>query len=223
MTDEQRTYWEKKIIAWEGSMRGASNPRSVPFLERAAAPFRKSLILRLEVAERLLKNQIAGKIVADLGCGSGMLARNLSAYGPSQVIGVDIALPAVQTAQQRSRDAGIAPSLVDFVCKDVRYDTDFLAKVDVVVGVGFLDYLNKDECLALFRSIRGKAFLFSSPVEKEFSLRALLRQIYLKLAGCPGSYRYSRAELDDMFRGMGNIHHYNKNSIRFVTNLPIGP
>lgn len=214
----QKSYWETKIIDWEKSAYSRKNILGKSFLDWLATPFRKILIKRFIVAEKLASSHIGGKIVLDLGCGSGLLLKRLARYKPKRLIGIDIAPSAIRLAEKRLKNSSLK---IDLICADVRKETGFLIQADIIIGIGFIDYFSPQELLGLLKNIQNKYFLFSFPA-KVFSLREIIQKIYLILARCPGFYKYSRSEMNSLLKkaGIKNWWYYDKEKIRFVTNLP---
>jgi putative methylase len=73
------------------------------------------------------EGDIADKVVADLGCGTGILAIGAAKLGAKRVIGVDLDGNALTQAEANARSTGVA---IDYVREDV---TEFAEKVDTVV------------------------------------------------------------------------------------------
>ncbi len=217
---DQQSYWDKKILEWEGTMYAGG--ARVSLIERLAVPFRTQLKKRLLVAEELVKNYVVNRTLCDLGCGSGIFIIRLLKYNPRNLVGVDIAPSGIEAANRHVSDLGLTGNEISFLCKDARVDSSFLREVDIVTGTGLLDYFQKHEIASLFRAVKEKKFLFSLPTEGKLGAREILRGIYLKIASCPGSYSCSRGELDGMLTeaGINNYWYYDRESIRFVTNLP---
>ena len=218
--NDQKTYWEKKIVDWEESVYKGKNSNTQPFFEKIATPFRKLNKVRTDTTEKLISLHIKNKIVADLGCGTGVFLEKLLKYKPKQIVGVDIASPAIRIAN-KSFINYVKSKKARFICEDLRKNTNVLKGIDVVVGIGFIDYFNSAEMLNLFKGVKGKTFLFSFP-DKIFSVREILQRIYVTMAGCPGCYKYSKIEMDDIIKksGIKDWWYYDKENIRFVTNLP---
>jgi putative methylase len=63
-------------------------------------------------------DDIIGKSVLDLGCGTGRLALGASYLGAKKVVGVDIDRSAIKTARENSRKAGLA-NFVQLVNGDI--------------------------------------------------------------------------------------------------------
>ena len=74
-----------------------------------------------------MDGNIAGRSVADLGCGNGILAIGAKLLGAERVIGIDIDEDAIKTARKNAAQLGLE---VDFLCMDIG---DFNEKVDTVV------------------------------------------------------------------------------------------
>ncbi|MEZ5962941.1 MAG: bifunctional 2-polyprenyl-6-hydroxyphenol methylase/3-demethylubiquinol 3-O-methyltransferase UbiG [Planctomycetota bacterium] len=68
---------------------------------------------RLAWLERHLPFSLAGAMVADIGCGGGLLALPLAARG-ARVVGLDHSLPSLRAAQRQ------APGAAHLVCADLR-------------------------------------------------------------------------------------------------------
>ena len=65
---------------------------------------------------------IEGKVVLDLGCGTGILGLGCVRLGASRVIGVEIDPAAVKVAQENVRDVGLSSEdIISFINKDVRH------------------------------------------------------------------------------------------------------
>lgn len=89
------------------------HPDPVPELEQYMTPG--------DVASTLLclaysQGDIAGKVVYDLGCGTGRLAIGAALLGAKKVVGVDIDERALEVARRNADKAGVK---VDWVMEDV--------------------------------------------------------------------------------------------------------
>ena len=111
---------------------------------------------------------------------------------------------------------------MEFLCADLRQDPTLLNEADVITGIGFMDYLAPSELRQFSRSLAGRTFLISFP-ERALSLRTILHRIYLKVANCPGSYLYSRPEMDRILEAAGASgwwYYVDADKVRYLTNLP---
>jgi len=218
--NNQKVYWEKKIIDWEKSVYKGKNSNRQPFFEKIATPFRKLNKIRTDTAERLVSPHIKNKVVADLGCGTGVFLEKLLKYKPRQLVGVDIASSAIRIANDNFKKR-VRSKKMRFICEDLRQRPKVLKNIDVVLGIGFIDYFNPTEMFNLFKNVKGKKFLFSFP-DRILSPREILQRVYVTMAGCPGCYKYSKTEMDAILKksGIKDWWYYDKENIRFVTHLP---
>lgn len=216
----QGEYWDDRIINWEKSAYSKQAISKQSLLDTVATPFRKILDRRMRDAERLLSPVVNGKVVLDCGCGTGKLLRDLRVFNPQRLIGIDIASSAINDAKQNANEHGLA-ELMEFHCIDIRNDPSICTEADIVTGLGFIDYLAPNELSELLALLSDKMFLFSFPA-KRVGVREILHPIYLRLAHCPGAFKYTRAEMDSILRA-ANIRtwwYYDRDQVRFVTNLP---
>jgi len=79
----------------------------------------------------------AGRTVLDVGCGTGMLAREVAARGASRVVGVDYAAPAIAEARSQPH-----PDIVEFVTADIMSWTP-PCPFDVIVTLGTMEHLDE--------------------------------------------------------------------------------
>jgi len=83
---------------------------------------------RMAYVAGVINNNIRGKKVVDLGCGSGILAIAASLLGARLVVGVDIDSAAVKTARVNVEKIGVNVDLVagDIECIRGRFDTTLM-------------------------------------------------------------------------------------------------
>lgn len=72
---------------------------------------------------------IDGKIVADLGCGTGIFAIGAALLGARKAVGLDIDKDVIEVAKNYSSKTGVGEA-TEFICGDVG---DFNRKVDTVI------------------------------------------------------------------------------------------
>ena len=186
---DSKQYWDQKIISWEDSMQSG---KPVPMIERLAAHFRGPLIYRANLAVEQLAPIIRGKRVLELGCGSGFFAFNLMAKGsPAEYTGIDISPNAVARATTLAHEKGLDKQMT-FMAGDVMSMS--LPPADVVVGLGFLDYLTGEEIQTLFSRLDAK-YIFFSFSERRPSLLRIIHQMYLLSQNCPKHFYYTKDEM----------------------------
>lgn len=67
---------------------------------------------------------IEGKVVVDLGCGTGVLAIGASLLGASQVVGIDVDAPSLGVAREAAARLGARAELVEMDVSDWRGEAD---------------------------------------------------------------------------------------------------
>jgi SAM-dependent methyltransferase len=166
-----RTFWERKILGWEGGRyrEGVGEPG---LLNRLADWSSDSLRFRVQIAGELLAPHVAGRRVVDLGCGSGLLAPALVAAGAAHVHGVDIAEAAIERARARAAEAGIADRT-----SFERASIDELGPLhaDVVVSLGLTDWLDDAGLDRMFALSGGADFLHAISERRATPAQALHR------------------------------------------------
>ena len=193
--NNNREYWDRKIIDWEDSTRGRGQ---LPLIERIAALFRGPLKVRTEMCFDLIAPFASNRSVVELGCGSGFFAFELFERArPKSITGIDISENAVERANRIAREKGLEGS-VKFLVGDVS-ERD-LPEADVMFGLGFLDYLTLEEIRDLFQRMNCKHFLFTFP-ESRWRPRKLMHMAYLSLQSCPKHFYFSK---DDMLQCIGD-------------------
>lgn len=211
----QRHYWDEKIIEWStsGYKRDSKN---ISFIERIVYPLRKA-DKRYETAIELIAPIAKNKIILDLGFGVGDFSFGILRYHTKKVIGIDIADSAVEFVNKIAKKEGITDR-VHFERGDVS-EMKALPKSDIVIGLGFIDYLNKKQLIHLFKLI-GKRSYFFSYFEKKFSMLNILHTMYVKYKHCPGSYKFTRSEMRKIVHPKTGSMILSKNNLIFITNIP---
>lgn len=178
MSTDPKQFWEDKILSWE---RGRYTPRQagkVSLMERIADASSVSLRYRIRISVELLKPHLAGKSVLEVGCGSGIIAKDLIDAGASSYHGIDIAKSAIEAAEVRKREQGW-DDRITFAVDTVRS----MPKVthDIVLSLGVLDWLTDEELAVLFEQ-QGKADYLHAIAEKRFSVQQMIHRAYVHMA-----------------------------------------
>ena len=217
--NNNKTYWDKKIIEWEDSIRTGGN---ICFVERLASHFRRPLKFRTEICIEMLKPIVKDKKVLELGCGSGFFAFELyDRCKPMHITGMDISVNAIGRAQKIARDKKLTDKF-GFTEGDITSIS--LPESDVTIGLGFLDYLTSAEIKTVFDNIRSNYFLFTF-TERRFSLLRYIHILYLWSQKCPRHFYYTKNEMANCIDNKyGKVRFFNDRRLSFgcmVHNLPI--
>lgn len=213
-----KEYWDKKIIEWEDSIRGGD----VSFIERVTSYFREPVKFRAEICLNILEPFVRDKTVLELGCGSGFFAFKLYGRGKAKhITGIDISGNAIKRAQKMSRDKKLT-DIITFIEGDAI--SIELPQTDIMIGLGFLDYLTLEEITSLFDNMKSKYFIFDFS-EKKFSLLRYLHILYLWTQKCPKHFYFTKDEIIDCIsRKHSKTQFLNDEKLSFcciVHNLPI--
>jgi ubiquinone/menaquinone biosynthesis C-methylase UbiE len=142
---------------------------------------------------------VRGKMICDVGCGSGRFVTALAQRGAAHVTGVDVAPEMLKIARGLVEQDGVA-DVCDFVHADVLdWQTD--QQFDLTIAIGFWDYIaDPTSRLAVIRRLTRGRFLSAWP--RMWTWRAPIRKVRLNALGCP-VYFFSRPEVYRYLEGAG--------------------
>jgi SAM-dependent methyltransferase len=126
---------------------------------------------------------VKGKMICDIGCGSGRFVTEFAKRGAAHVTGVDVAPAMLKLAKDLVTQDGVADSC-DFVHADVlNWKTD--QKFDTTIAIGFWDYImDPPQRLRNIRSFTTGQFLSAWP--RFWTWRMPVRKVRLQyIQGCP--------------------------------------
>lgn len=86
----------------------------------------------------------AGSTVLDLGCGQGRLAIPLARSG-YRVVGYDKSEPLLREAERRAREAGVSIAFQIGDMRDLNYDSEFDAVINVGTAFGYVQHESEDQ------------------------------------------------------------------------------
>lgn len=177
MQIDKKEFWEKKIVDWENA-RYLGEVKEQNFIERWVRKGGGSVWQRLQLAQDILRPYLAGKIVLDLGCGSGWLFKLLADSQARSFIGIDLAESAIRNGEALSRRFGYADRVSFLVGNAVQIA---FPHFDIAVSLGLFDWLSDSEIDILLEKIRGRQFLIAV-AEKSNSMAQMLHRLYVFLA-----------------------------------------
>jgi 2-polyprenyl-3-methyl-5-hydroxy-6-metoxy-1,4-benzoquinol methylase len=141
---------------------------------------------------------VRGMKICDVGCGSGRFVTSLAKRG-AQVTGVDFAPEMLKIGAQLAEKEGVADRC-KFVLSDV-LDWKTQEKFDLVIAIGFWDYVADPlPRLKVIRQLTTTTFLSAWP--RAATLRAAVRSVRLKVAGCP-VYFFHLKQVEDYLKEAG--------------------
>ena len=176
---EKSEFWNNKILEWEKARYGDNNqaPSWLASLVKRSSP---SLRYRMELAAQMLRPHLRGKVLLDVGTGSGLLIQKLADSNASGFIGVDIAPSGIGKAREKAKAHAYADRstfLVGSISDDLK-----LPHFDIVSALGLLDWLTEDEIESFFSKIQDKYFFVSYSEYRQASIQQWIHRLYVQLA-----------------------------------------
>lgn len=170
-------FWDKKITGWEDGRYDEIRP-SATLLEKIANCSSASLRFRMAITGTLLAPHVKGRRIVELGCGSGLLARDLLACGALSYQGFDISPIAIDRARVMAREHKLGDM--------ARFDVAAVSalprlEADIVVSLGLFDWLSDQDLQRVFE-LSGKADYHHAISEKRASLTQALHRLYVHVA-----------------------------------------
>jgi cyclopropane fatty-acyl-phospholipid synthase-like methyltransferase len=144
-------------------------------------------------------NDLRGKSVLDIGCGTGRYMFEAVKQGSSDVVGIDAAAGAIESARKLSDKLG-------FVDKVSLLQADFMdynpgRKFDILLAVGYFDYILQPRIhIKKMNELAGQTLYASFP--KICHPMTPVRKIRLMFNGCPVRF-YSYAKIEKLVSEAG--------------------
>ena len=172
--DIEKEFWDNKIIQWED---GRYLNKNNSFFEKLSDYFSSSLLFRRKKSLDFLKNlNVQNKIVYELGCGSGFLAKDILDLGASKYVGLDISSEAIDRANKINANL-IKNNKCIFFCGR---PNDFLdIEYDILFSLGFIDWIYDHEIddLIKFTNLE-KPFFHSFSALNKKSISQYFHRLY---------------------------------------------
>ena len=160
-------FWDDKILKWEKDK-----------YSKRRYDVNSSVKVRLQIARSILRKYSAGKIVIELGCGSGLLAEDIMSFGAKKYIGFDISSVAIDAAKKRLMNSPYKEN-VEFNTSDVQNLPNLNS--DICFSLGLFDWLELSDIADLKNKVTSNYFFHSFSEKKPFSIQQRLHQIYVFL------------------------------------------
>ncbi len=141
---------------------------------------------------------VRGKSVLDIGCGSGRYCVDLAKMGAEKVVGIDLADSAIKMACSLADDNKVSETC-SFVLGNF-IDCSFDHKFNISLAIGVMDYVSDPVALiSKMRQVTTEKMIMSFPSKSTY--RMIIRKIRYWIRGCP-LYFYNA---DDIKRIMAKV------------------
>jgi cyclopropane fatty-acyl-phospholipid synthase-like methyltransferase len=198
-TRSAQQYFEKVPAQWD-ALYSHENPWKY-YLNRV---LRKGLFDRYDFAFREC-GDLRGKVVLDIGSGTGRFSIECAKRGAAHVVGVDFAPSMIEFSQRIAREMGV-DGRCTFIAEDV-LSHSFDQRFDVVLAMGLFDYVEHPERLfaKIGRMSPGKVIASFPRFTRLWAVQRHVR--YQWIRKCP-IYYYSREQIERLCRdaGFSRVH-----------------
>ena len=213
-------YWRDLAQPWEDASYEGDTSK-LNFLERIATYGRQHIHHRKETAIEILKPFVKGKVILDIGCAGGILEMELLKNGAADVTGIDISVDAIRTAQQRAKSLRLDGRAHFFNCTIDQYREYAKGKVDILTGLGILEYLKPELIRDLVVHVKPRGILFSFD-EKEYTFKKGVHFVYRVAKRMPYYKKFRAREIADLLADCGykKVQFKREHANSFVYYLP---
>ena len=139
---------------------------------------------------------IHGKRILDIGCGSGRYCIDLAKLGADQVVGIDLAQNAIDIAHKLAENDGVANvcSFIPADFKDYTFDMPF----HISLAIGVMDYVSDPvELISKMQNITTEKLIMTFPSKSTY--RMAIRKTRYWLKGCP-LFFYEREDIKHILK-----------------------
>ena len=220
---DKQHFWNNKILKWENDKYRIPKSKLGRFFD-----VNQSLKKRQQIAENILKHNVKGRNVLEIGCGTSRLLHSVFEAGATEYIGIDISKKAIQEGQKKAKELKVE-KFTEFY----QLDTNALSsinniKADICFSLGLLDWLTLEEIEQMLSFVRCE-FFFHSYSQRNISFQQLFHRFYVYIFY---GYRtksyvpkyYTKEKILKLFTSSHNFpakHFQSKNSfMSFIYDLP---
>lgn len=194
-------YWRDLAQPWEDASYEGDTSK-LTFIERIATYGRQHIHRRKETAIDIIKPFVKGKVILDIGCAGGIFEIELLRNGAADVTGVDVSADAVRTASLRAKSMGLDQQAHFYNCTIDKFDQYVKGKVDILTGLGILEYLRPELIRDLVNHVKPKGILFSFD-EKEYTLKKGVHYVYRVVKQMPYYKKFRADEIGQLLASCG--------------------
>ena len=192
-------YWRDLAQPWEDASYEGDTSK-LTFIERIATYGRQHIHRRKETAIEIIKPFVKGKVILDIGCAGGIFEIELLRNGAVDVSGVDVSADAVRTASDRAKSLHLDQQAHFYNCTIDQFDKYVKGKVDILTGLGILEYLRPELIRDLVNHVKPKGILFSFD-EKEYTLKKGVHYVYRVAKQMPYYKKFRADEIAQLLAG----------------------
>ena len=132
----------------------------------------------MQLAAEILSLQVAGKKVAEIGCGSSLLSRVLISAGAQSYIGIDVSTAAIDRASLAAQSWDTKEQTSSQAREIMNIDH---IDADIVFSLGLIDWLNDQEIDHLFL-LGSRAHFLHSFSERRATISQQIHRAYVSIA-----------------------------------------
>lgn len=189
LNDSGKGYWDKVAEEFDTFYREEKG-----VLRKAIDNvFRKGMTERFNLTLEECEN-VNGKKILDIGCGSGRLSVELAKRG-AHVVGIDFSQKMLNIASLAAKEQGLEDKCT-FI-QDNFVNHVFNEHFRISIALGFFDYTKEPATsLEKMRSLTTEKCIMSFP--SKFAFQVPIRMIWLLSRNCP-VYFYTKKELKRLF------------------------
>ena len=152
-------YWDSQIIRWSR--------------KRYGSKFFRSIFFREQIALDILRHNVVGESVLELGCGVGRLGIPLSEAGAEKYLGIDFSPIAISEARKNK-----LPSNVEFDCREL---SQINSEFTLILSLGLTDWVDDEGLAKMAELSRGRKFLHSFSEKNNNLIRFFYNQLMGRL------------------------------------------
>jgi ubiquinone/menaquinone biosynthesis C-methylase UbiE len=188
LSQEVKRYFDQIVDEFD-SIYGGKKSRPEKLLDWI---FRKGMKERFSLTLLECEN-VKGKTVLDIGCGTGRIDVELAKRG-AYVLGIDFSSKMIEYSTVLAKKNGLEEKC-RFICADF-IEHDFDEKFDITVAIGFFDYVKTPAPhIGKMKLVTKEKCIVSFPAKWAFQMP--IRKIWLKKRNCP-VYFYDRKSIIDL-------------------------
>jgi 2-polyprenyl-3-methyl-5-hydroxy-6-metoxy-1,4-benzoquinol methylase len=192
--NQQKNYWDKEVSNFD-SIYSHKKGKFKNYLDKK---------LRWDMYERLnytmrKSDPIEGKVILDVGCGTGRFVFEFIKRKAKKVIGIDIAPSMISTCKNVAEENKVMDKCEFHIADPFEYNPNF--KFDICIGIGLFDYIiDALPVIKRMKELTSGKIILSFP--KKGSLRAFIRKIRLNSRGCD-VYFFSVSQIEEILKDAG--------------------